>query len=142
MIDLVAAIGAGSPGRAPASIVMLGGDVHQSYVERVSFPEDLGVTSAVYQAVCSPFRNQLAERQRRAVGIARRSRLARALARRLALSAGVREPRVRWDVVQEPTWRNQLGWLELDGRSLQLTIEGTPASHAPVLEPVLELRIA
>ena len=121
---------------------MLGGDVHQSYVERVSFPAGAGVTSSVYQAVCSPFRNQLAQRERRMIGTARRSRLARQLARRLALSAGVREPAIRWDVVQQPTWRNQLGWLEIEGRRLELMIETTPASHAPALKPVLRLRIS
>jgi hypothetical protein len=142
LIGLIGEIGSGGGGTAPASIVMLGGDVHQSYVERVTFPATAGVTSSVYQAVCSPFRNQLAARERRMVGTARRSRLARRLARRLALSAGVREPAVRWDAVQPPTWRNQLGWLEIDGRGLELTIESTPASHAPVLEPVLQLRIA
>jgi hypothetical protein len=142
LIALIGEVGAGGDGVAPASIVMLGGDVHQSYAERVSFPAAAGVTSSVYQAVCSPFRNQLAQRERRMVGTARRSRLARRLARRLALSAGVREPEIRWDVVQDPTWRNQLGWLAIDGRRLDLTIESTPASHAPVLEPVLRLRIA
>ena len=142
LIALIGDVGSGRANGAPASIVMLGGDVHQSYVERVSFPADAGVTSAVYQAVCSPFRNQLAKRERRMVGTARRSRVARRLARRLALSAGVRDPGIRWDVVQDPTWRNQLGWLEIEGRQLELTIESTPASHAPVLKPVLELRIA
>jgi hypothetical protein len=142
LIALIGEIGSGRDGAAPASIVMLGGDVHQSYAERVTFPPHAGVTSSVYQAVCSPFRNQLAKRERRMVGTARRSRLARRLARRLALSAGVREPEIRWDVVQDPTWRNQLGWLTIDGRRLDLTIESTPASHAPALEPVLELRIA
>ncbi|HEX5193470.1 MAG TPA: alkaline phosphatase D family protein [Solirubrobacteraceae bacterium] len=141
LIELVGATGSGARGTAPAAIVMLGGDVHQSYVERVSFPAEAGVTSAVYQAVCSPFRNQLAKRERRLLGIARRSRLARRLARRLALSAGVREPVIRWDVVEQPTWRNQLGWLRIDGRELELTIEGTPASHAPALAPTLQLRV-
>jgi hypothetical protein len=142
LIDLVRATASGAKGSAPASIVMLGGDVHQSYVERVTFPPEAGVTSAVYQAVCSPFRNQLAKRERRMIGTARRSKLALWVARRLALSAGVREPGIHWDVVQQPTWRNQLGWLEVDGRRLQLRVEGTPASHAAVLEPTLEMQLA
>jgi hypothetical protein len=140
LIDLV--IATGSREAAPASIVMLGGDVHQSYLERVSFRSQDRVRSQVYQAVCSPFRNQLGARERRALRFARRSRLMRALARRLALSAGVTEPAIRWDVVQDPTWRNQLGWLELDGRRLELTIETTPASHEATLSPSLVHRIA
>ena len=121
---------------------MLGGDVHQSYAERVSFPAAAGVTSSVYQAVCSPFRNQLAKRERRMVGTARRSRSrgGSPAASRCRPACASRE--IRWDVVQDPTWRNQLGWLAIDGRRLDLTIESTPASHAAVLEPVLRLRIA
>ncbi len=43
---------------------------------------------------------------------------------------------------QDPTWRNQLGWLVLDGRRLELMIETTPGGHEPVLETSLRHRIA
>ena len=142
LVQLVTDLGSGRLGTAPASVVMLGGDVHQSYLERVSFAAGSDVTSQVYQAVCSPFRNQLGKRERRVLRLARTSRVLHGLARRLARSAGVREPAIRWDVVQDPTWRNQLGWLEIDGRHLELAVEATPASHEPVLEPVLRHRIA
>jgi hypothetical protein len=142
LIGVVAERAAGERGRAPAAIVMLGGDVHQSYLERVSFPADRDVASQVWQAVCSPFRNQLGARERRTLRIARKSRMARALARALARSAGVAEPGIRWDLVQDPTWRNQLGWLHIDGRELELVIETTPASHEPELEPALRHRLA
>ena len=142
LIDVVAELAAGERGRAPASIVMLGGDVHQSYLERVSFPRGPEVSSQVWQAVCSPFRNQLARRERRVLHIARRSRVLRGLARMMARSAGVREPIIRWDVVQDPTWRNQLGWLHIDGRRLELVIETTAASHEPVLEIALRQQLA
>jgi len=140
MIDLIAETGAGRRGSAPASIVMLGGDVHQAYLERVRFSSP-GVTSAVYQAVCSPFRNQLGKRDRRMLGVARRSRAVGWLARRLAHSAGVKDPAVKWRVVQPPTWRNQLGWLVLDGRKLELVIETTPADHEARLEESLRHRL-
>ena len=142
LVSIVIGTGAGRQGRAPASILLLGGDVHQAYVEHVGFRPADGVTSAVYQAVCSPFRNQLARRERRALHLARTSRLLHGLARALARSAGVRDPEVGWRVVQDPTWRNQLGWLRIDGRRLQLQIETTPASHAPVLEPSITRRVA
>jgi hypothetical protein len=142
LVDVVAELATGERGRAPASIVMLGGDVHQSYLEHVTFTDGTDASSEVWQAVCSPFRNQLARRDRRALHLARTSRMLRSLARALARSAGVREPRVRWDVVQNPTWRNQTGWLSIDGRSLQLMIETTVASHEPVLETALQHRLA
>jgi hypothetical protein len=140
MIDLIAETGAGQRGSTPASIVMLGGDVHQAYLERVQFGSP-GVTSAVYQAVCSPFRNQLGKRDRRMLGVARRSRTVGWLARRLAHSAGVKDPAVKWRVVQQPTWRNQLAWLVLDGRKLELVIETTPADHEARLEESLRHRL-
>ena len=139
---MVASVGSGRLGAAPASVVMLGGDVHQAYLEHVGFRSDRGVTSAVYQAVCSPFRNQLERKQRNFVGIARRSRVVGGLARALARSAGVDDPEVRWRVEQQPTWRNQLGWLEIDGRHLAITIETTPADHRPALEVSLHKQIA
>ena len=141
-ISLVADVGSGRLGAAPASVVMLGGDVHQAYLEHVGFRADRRVTSAVYQAVCSPFRNQLARKQRNVVGIARRSRVVGWLVRALARSAGVDHPEVRWRVEQQPTWRNQLGWLEIDGRHLAITIETTPADHRPALEVSLRKQIA
>ena len=141
-ISLLGDVGSGRLGAAPASVVMLGGDVHQAYLEHVGFRPARNVTSAVYQAVCSPFRNQLERKQRNLVGIARRSRVVGLLARALARSAGVDDPEVRWRVEQQPTWRNQLGWLEIDGRRLAITIETTPADHRPALEVSLHKQIS
>ncbi len=142
LIDLVQQVGSGTRGAPPASIVMLGGDVHQAYLETVAFRPDSGVQSNVYQAVCSPFRNQLGKRDRRMLRVVRRSRAIGWLARRLARLAGVTEPAVRWRVLQQPTWKNQLGWLHLDGRDLRLTIETTCEGHEPELEISLEHQLA
>ncbi len=120
---------------------MLGGDVHQSYLEHVTFRDGTAVRSQVWQAVCSPFRNQLGTRERRALRVVRRSRAVHALAHAMARAAGVREPRIRWDLVQDPTWRNQLGWLHIDGPALELVIETTVASHEPVLETALRRQL-
>ncbi len=142
LIDLIQQVASGQRGRAPASIVMLGGDVHQAYLETVAFRAGDGIQSNVYQAVCSPFRNQLGKRDRRMLGIARRSRIVGRLARRLAHLAGVREPAVHWRLLQQPTWRNQLGWLHLDGRDLRLTVETMAEGHEPGLEISLEHQLA
>jgi hypothetical protein len=45
LIALVGDVGSGRRGRAPASIVMLGGDVHQAYLEQVGFRPARGVTT-------------------------------------------------------------------------------------------------
>ena len=142
LIDLITDVACGRRGKPPASIVMLGGDVHQAYLETVGFPKSLPVRSAVYQAVCSPFRNQLGKRDRRMLRIARRSRVVGWLARRLAHWAGVPDPSVRWRVLQQPTWRNQVGWLTLDGRRMELTIETTRGGPEPILEVSLRHELA
>ena len=94
---------------------MLGGDVHQAYLETVGFGPAAACRRNVYQAVCSPFRNQLGKRERRMLRVARRSRVLGWLVRRLAHLAGVPEPAVQWRVLQQPTWKNQLGWLHSTG---------------------------
>lgn len=117
-------VGAGRRGRAPASIMLLGGDIHQAYLARVAFPSG-AVTSAVYQAVCSPFRNQLDRRERALLSFGRRSRALAGLTRRVARAAGVQAPEIRWQLVGEPTFNNQLATLELDGTGASLRIECT-----------------
>jgi hypothetical protein len=64
------------------------------------------------------------------------------IARWLAHRAGVPDPSVRWTVLQQPTWRNQLGWLTVDGRHLELTIETTRGGPEPVLEVTLRHQLA
>src|SRR3712207_8062569 len=44
-----------------SSIVTLSGDVHHAYLAEVAYPRGSGVRSAVWQAVCSPFRNRSEE---------------------------------------------------------------------------------
>jgi hypothetical protein len=63
-------------------------------------------------------------------------------ARRAARAAGVREPDIRWRVRQQPTWRNQLAWLHIDGRSLELVIETAKAGPEADLEVTLRHQLA
>jgi PhoD-like phosphatase len=142
LIGLVEQVAAGERGAAPASLLLLGGDVHNGYVEEVGFPRGRGVRSAVYQAVCSPFRNQLPRPYRVALTLARRSRLLRLSARWAARAAGVRDPGIRWRTIQEPIFYNHLGRLEIDGRSLSLAIEYTRPGEAPRLHTLFSRRLA
>jgi hypothetical protein len=125
LIELVTEAGAGLRGPAPASIVFLGGDVHHAYLHEVGFRHGVGMRSAVYQAVCSPFRNQLDRRKRASLNLVRSSRLIGSLVRSLAHAAGVPDPQIRWRLVQEPTFDNQLATIRLDGRHAWLRIECT-----------------
>ncbi len=142
LIELVEQVAAGERGSAPASVLLLGGDVHNGYVEAVGFRRGRGVRAAVYQAVCSPFRNELPGRYRVALTIARRSRALYWMARLAARAAGVRDPGIRWRPIQEPTFRNHLGWLEIDGRSLLLAVQYTRSGEEPRLHELFRRRLA
>jgi hypothetical protein len=118
-------VAAGQHGEPPASIVILSGDVHHAYLSEVAFHRDVGARTPVWQAVCSPFRNPLDDRERRMIRFGT-SRAAHVLGRALARSAGVKDPPIRWRMVNGPYFDNQIGLLEVHGRSAQLTVERTP----------------
>ncbi len=143
LAEIQRAVGAGERGAAPSSIVTLSGDVHHAYVSEVAFRRDAGVTSAVYQAVCSPMRNPLDARERRAIK-AMFTRPVAALTRALARAAGVSDPSVRWRRVGDgPFFDNQLATLEIDGPRIDLKIEKALAPDGdPILECVQEKRLA
>src|ERR1041384_781521 len=69
--------------------------VHHAYLSEVAFRRGANVTSAVYQAVCSPMRNPLDARERRAIK-AMFTRPVAAAMRALARAAGVTDPSIRW----------------------------------------------
>ena len=124
MVELLRAIGSGELGSPPASVVLLAGDVHHAYVAELAFPRAAGVRSGVYQAVCSPFRNPLDERERRVVRFSF-SRAARLVARALAKAAGVSDPQLRWRFCEGPCFDNQVATLRLEGRAAELKLEKT-----------------
>ncbi len=102
------------------------------------------VSSAVYQAVCSPFRNALDANERRAVRLGH-VRPMEALLRGLAHAAGVEDPDIRWRFAGGPYFDNQIATLSLKGREASLTISKTvsdPETEGPKLETAFERRIA
>lgn len=125
LLALTREVGAGRRGPAPASILFLGGDVHQGYLHEAAFRSSAGVRSRVYQAVCSPFRNPLGRRERAMLRALRRLPVLDRAARRLAHAVGVTDPEVGWRLAQAPTFDNQLGTLRFDGRRASLRIERT-----------------
>ena len=135
-------VASGQRGRPPATIIGLGGDVHHAYLAEVGFRRGTGARSAVYQAVCSPFRNPLDRHERATVQIAD-SPAAELVAHALARAAGVPDPKIRWRLVQPPTFDNQFATLELDGRSAVLRIERTVRDDQKGrIETSLERRLA
>jgi hypothetical protein len=141
--ELIEEVGSGERGDPPASVVFLSGDVHHAYLAEVAFRRDVGMKSAVYQAVCSPFRNPLDARERRVIKAAA-SPPAKWFARALARAAGVRDPGIRWRFAQDATFDNQVATLEWQGRDAVMRIEKTVPSdpERPRLETVFERKIA
>jgi hypothetical protein len=142
LVELLRDVGNGGGGAdAPATILLLGGDVHTAYVAEVELggaPE----SSRVYQIVCSPFRNPLTPLQRRAIRLGG-SRVAAAGLSCLARWSGVADVAVEWRFVRGPTFENSIGALELDERTARLTIRSAGHDeHGPSLAPLHSLSLA
>ncbi len=118
MIALLTELAARREG-APATITLLGGDVHTAYIAEVELDRRQG--SRVYQLVCSPFRHPLEPRERRVIKLLHTWFAARVL-RLFARAAGVRAPDASWKVVEGPTFDNSIAVLDLDERSASVTI--------------------
>jgi PhoD-like phosphatase len=137
MIDLLRDVATGARGGPPpASITLVGGDIHNAYVAEVSLGRHDPARSRVHQLVCSPFRNPLSPTQRRLIGVGS-TRVATAVLRALARLAGVRPPSVRWRYRSGPTFHNSIGIVQLDGRRAEATIyradEGEPSDSLRAL---------
>jgi hypothetical protein len=116
--------GSGAHGEPPASIGFLSGDVHHAYLAEVGFRPEANVRSAVWQAVCSPFRNAL-DRHERAMVRFGNTRAGAAIGRGLAKAARVSPPDFGWRLVEGPFYDNQVATLTLDGRDASLKLERT-----------------
>ena len=121
----------------------MSGDVHHAYLTEIAFPRDAGVKSHVYQAVCSPFRNPLDGRERRAIK-AIASKPLGLITGAMARAAGVRDPGIRWRYAEDPTFANQVATLEWKGREAEMKIEKTVPGNPdrPKLDKTLDRKIA
>jgi hypothetical protein len=124
LTDLLARTGAGEFGEPPASITVLSGDVHHAYLAELGFPRSAEVRSHVWQAVCSPFRNALDDREEKTIELGD-TRVPALAFRTLARLAGVPRERVRWRLVEGPFYDNQVATLTIEGRAAQLMLERT-----------------
>ena len=150
---LLAGLAAGTLGPPPASITVVSGDVHHSYLAAVDlpagtrphsaiYPPGVYPPSAVYQAVCSPIHNLLPDQFRRVLRLVT-SRAGELIGTALARLAGVPKPEIRWRITHGPWFYNMLSMLEFDGRRARIRFErttphaGGPAHLLPVCETEL-----
>ncbi|MGC5050617.1 alkaline phosphatase D family protein [Micromonospora sp. DT48] len=135
LAELFARIGGGEPGTPddrkgagpayppPASISVLSGDVHHSYVARVRFA-DPTVRTPVHQLTCSPIHNQVPAGMRPLMRLGW-ARGPAGATRALARTAGVRRPLVKWRRLAGPYFGNAVATLTHAGRGAEVIIEGT-----------------
>lgn len=106
--------------QAPATINVLSGDVHHSYVARADFGGPAG--SPVYQLVCSPVHHRAPWVFQQLLRAAWSRPLARVV-RRLVRSREVPDPPLSWHLVSGPFFGNALATLMLGDRRAELVIE-------------------
>ena len=123
-------IGQGEPGRrAPATICVLSGDVHHTYVSEAEFKET--IETRVFQVTCSPIHNTIP----RAMRFVFRAGWSRKVARVVHfLDRWARVPPVPldWHHPTGPHFGNMLALLVLDGREARVVLERAVRAIAPV----------
>jgi hypothetical protein len=140
---LLTGLATGAHGRPPASVTVISGDIHHSYLAAVRFPAGTEPRSAVYQAVCSPIHNVLPGRLRRSQQLAA-SRAGGLAGIALARLAGVSRPLIRWRITRGPWFQNMLATLEFRGRKARISFRRTAPDPAqtPRLRPVCAAELA
>ncbi|HEV8172199.1 MAG TPA: alkaline phosphatase D family protein [Actinoplanes sp.] len=115
-------VGAGGAYAAPASISVLSGDVHHSYVARALMGPE--VVTPIHQLTCSPIHNQVPAPMRPLMRLSWSRSTAKAM-RGVARSAGVRKPALRWSRLAGPYFGNAVSTLWHEGAEAVVTVEGT-----------------
>lgn len=140
--DLVIDVASGKRGRPPATLLMLGGDVHHGWVSQVTLPDGAPPTrTRIWQMVCSGLRKDLPTSIRIALRIGH-SRFTAAVGRVLIRTARVKPPRLGWAPVTKPYFRNQIGTLEIAGGEVGVRIEEVSGSwRNPRLTTVIEHKL-
>lgn len=121
LADLFARVGRGEHGApAPATICVVSGDVHHSYVSEADYEPPL--ESRVYQITCSPINNTIPRLMRLVFHIGWSHTVERAV-RFLVRWTRVPPLPVHWHHPSGPHFGNMLALLILDGRSARLRLE-------------------
>ena len=106
----------------PASVCVLSGDVHHSYICQAHFRQSESI-APVYQLTCSPLHNHVPAAMRLAFR-AGWSRLAERSVRWLLKHvARVPRPSLEWTRLDGPLFGNAVGTLHIEGRRIDVTVE-------------------
>ena len=140
---LLIGLASGAHGELPASITVISGDIHHSYLAPVDLRDGTDVRSAVYQVVCSPIHNLLPGSLRRAQRLVT-SPVGGLAGRALARLAGVSRPEIRWRITRGPWFDNMLCTLQFDRRTARVRFDRTVPDQAPDprLQPVCDTELS
>jgi phosphodiesterase/alkaline phosphatase D-like protein len=113
------AVARGEHGRAPATALVLSGDVHHAYAAELVRPD--GLDARVHQLTVSPLHNQAPHPIRVGFKIGW-SRSARRWTERLARWVQAEPTELAWEKQAGPFFGNQIGELVLDGREARFLL--------------------
>jgi len=118
---LFARVGQGVDGRpAPATITVLSGDVHHTYVSEAEYPQPLA--TRVYQITCSPIQNTIPRVMRLVFHIGWSHTVERVI-RLMDRMTRVPPLPIRWHHPTGPHFGNMLASLTFDGRHASVQLE-------------------
>ncbi|MDX2826541.1 alkaline phosphatase family protein [Streptomyces ipomoeae] len=121
LTDLVAEAGSGAG--APATVLVLSGDVHHAYIAEPSWPADTtGPDARVLQLTCSPVHNSVPFSMRLGFRFGW-SGVGRAIGRWFERHGRGERPSIDWRRTGGPWFGNQLMTLTLHGRSARLRLD-------------------
>jgi hypothetical protein len=123
---LLAQVAAGDLGSRPASVTVLSGDVHHSYVARAAL-----AGAPVHQVTCSPVHNRVPPAMRVMFRTAW-SRVAARTGQALCRAVRLAPTGLRWTKLAGPYFGTVVGTLVHSGRSGHVLIEGTGGDGALV----------
>jgi hypothetical protein len=137
--QLITGLASGAQGAPPASVTVLGGDVHHSYLAKAGLPAGVTSPTVIYQLVCSPIHNLLPDNFRQLQRIVT-SRAGAVIGGTLARLARVPAPQIGWRITKGPWFPNMLAALDFDGRHARVRFDrsGTDPAQSPHLIPVDE----
>lgn len=139
-------------GEPPASVTIISGDVHHSYLTAVDLPRralrragaaGAARTSALYEAVCSPFHQAMPPKMRIAQRLAS-SKVSGLAGTAAATLAGAYIPRTRWRITQGPWFENMIATLGYEGRRATVRFDRAVNDRhgAPCLRTASETRLS
>jgi phosphodiesterase/alkaline phosphatase D-like protein len=136
---LLIGLASGAQGSAPASVTLLGGDVHHSYVAEVRLPAGTSSSTSVHQLVCSPIHNLLPNNFRQLQRVVT-SRAGALIGGTLARLARVPSPQLSWRLTDGPWFPNMLATLNFDQRQAKVRFDRSAPdpTQTPHLVPICE----